>query len=220
MTGHEIPYTGLGYVQFVHSVKKTQGHCSLMSHSVTWQYLVILGYEHYAWIRMLIHVWGLEKKHLCSASVQWDEPKHVVTRARRKLDQPVTTTNMKSSLKRFETQSQSELIQIPLLHLSAVSVEEPTRWKLKCMLSIKNPLSPSCSTNITGYIQFPIINTWRCYQQLYELGLATCSNSELLLKLWIGSLFGRTPWKGDQSDVRPLHPQDSTMHKDEDKHPV
>jgi hypothetical protein len=194
-----------------------------MSHSVTWKYLVILGYEHYAWIRMLIlvHVWGLEKKHLCSALVQWDEPKYAVTRARRKLDQPVTTTNMKSSLKRFETQSQSELIQIPLLHLSAVSVEEPARWKLKCMLSIKkSPFTELFNKHYRLYPLFPIINTWRCYHQLYELGLATCSNSELLLKLWIGSLFGRTPWKGDQSDVRPLHPQDSTMHKDEHKHPV
>jgi hypothetical protein len=49
--------------------------------------------------------------------------------------------------------------------------------------------------------------------QLYGLGLVACSISELLLKLWIISTIGKTPWKGNQPHARPLRPQDNTTQK-------
>lgn len=54
-------------------------------------------------------------------------------------------------------------------------------------------------------------------QQLYGLCLVICSNSKLLMKLWIRSTFGTTPWSGDQPDSRYLPPQNSITQKDGNK---
>jgi hypothetical protein len=54
-----------------------------------------------------------------------------------------------------------------------------------------------------------VIPVWSTYC-LYGLGIAICSNSQLLMKLWISSTVGRTYWTGDQAVARPLPTQGST----------